>query len=393
MNEPVDKANGAARADDVLALQQAFEQFTKSTATLEAAYQQLQARVDSLDRELEQKNRQLAFTTDYLNSVLDSMSDGVVAIDTEGRITTFNRAAEAILGYTAGSIVGAAYADVFGRPFGDSERLTAVDMKTQSGAFIPVTERISPVADKDGRQIGRVKVFQDLSEIEYLREQIRRKDRLAAIGEMAATVAHEIRNPLGGIRGFAALLERDLTDNEDAQRLVQKILAGTRNLDRVVNELLEYTRPIELRKARCDLAELVESAAGLAGISGKCLQIESDLPAGAIAADADRLRQVFLNILLNAWQSTGPDGTIQVAINENGEDAVVTVADNGPGINAEDLDRIFFPFFTTKEKGTGLGLAVAAKIVETHGGVITAQSTRGSGATFVVRLPRKGDVV
>ena len=392
MSEPAKQSNAAPRADDVLALQQAFEQFMKSTATLESAYQQLQMRVDSLDRELEEKNAQLSLTTDYLNSILDSMSDGVVAVDNDGRITTFNRSAEAVLGYSARSLVGRSYQEVFGEAFGESGRLAAVELKTQSGATIPVTERVSPVADKDGRQIGRVKVFQDLSEIEYLREQIRRKERLAAIGEMAATVAHEIRNPLGGIRGFAALLERDLANDPNSVRLVQKILLGTRNLDRVVTELLEYTRPIELRKSACDLAELIESASGLAGIEGNVLEISPAVRAAEpIAVDVDRMRQVFLNILLNAAQSIPKDGRIAVEVTFDDDRTTISVTDNGDGIDSENIDRIFFPFFTTKEKGTGLGLAVAAKVVESHGGTLTVESTKGNGATFFVRLPNEKD--
>lgn len=390
MSDGMEHENGAPRNGDVVALQQAFEQFMKSTATLEAAYQQLQARVDALDRELQEKNQQLEFTTDYLNSILDSMSDGVVAVDNEGRITTFNRAAETILEHSAAAMIGAPYAEVFNRPFGESERLNAVEMKTRSGTAIPVTERISPMRDEAGRLIGRVKVFQDLTEIEHLREQIRRKDRLAAIGEMAATVAHEIRNPLGGIRGFAALLERDLAHNEDALRLVQKILVGTRNLDRVVNELLEYTRPIELRKTACRLPELIESAAGLAGIAEGALDLSPDARgAEDLWADPDRLRQVFLNVLINAAQCGAEPLHVRVNMKLDGYDAVVSIADNGPGIDSGHLDRIFFPFFTTKEKGTGLGLAVAAKIVESHGGSLTVESVKGSGATFHVRLPRE----
>lgn len=379
----------APSAGDVQALQLAFEQFIKTTSTLEEAYQQLQGRVDSLDRELEEKNRALALTTEYLNSILDSMSDGVVAVDTADTITTFNRAAREILGFTTGEVMGKPFAEVFARPFGESGKLTDSELKTSAGETISVSERTSPVAGDDGRRIGLVKVFQDLTEIESLRERVRRKDRLAAIGEMAATVAHEIRNPLGGIRGFAALLERDLADGDKRKRLVEKILIGTRNLDAVVNELLEYTRPIELRKGSCNLRELVEAATGLAGIDPDHARVINEVDESlTLHADEDRLRQVFLNILINAAQSVAGGGSIRITSSEDGEEVEIAIADDGAGIAPEHIGRIFSPFFTTKEKGTGLGLAVAAKTVESHGGALSVSSEPKAGATFRVRLPR-----
>ena len=374
-------------ATDMKALAEAFEQFTKTTQTMEEAYRRLEARVEQLDQELAAKHRELELTNDYLNSILESMSDGVIATDTRGVITTFNRAAGAVLGYTASEAVGQRFHDLFGRAFHTSPG--AGGMGTKSGRLVPVTERDSPIAGRQNQWIGDVKVFQDLSEIEALRQQLRQVDRLAAVGEMAATVAHEIRNPLGGIRGFAALLARDIGPDDPRARLVEKILTGTRNLDQVVNELLEYTRPVDLRLQPMLCSDLLEAASGLVKLDDRSITIVSAVEPGLkVLADADKMRQVFLNILLNAVQSI--DGAGEIRITATAEDNVVTVAiaDTGCGMTEEQCKQVFSPFFTTKEKGTGLGLAVAAKIVEGHGGSIDVQSEPGDGSTFSVRLSR-----
>jgi signal transduction histidine kinase len=243
------------------------------------------------------------------------------------------------------------------------------------------------VNDPTGKRTGLVKVFQDLTELEALREQVRRKDRLAAIGEMAATVAHEIRNPLGGIRGFATLLQRDVEASDPRARLVEKILAGVKSLEEVVNELLEYTRPVHLDRKRIACAELVEGALASLDPRSSAIRIENLVPEElAVLADEGKMRQVLLNILLNAQQSISGSGTITVSGSERGGDVEVRISDTGCGISTGDLERVFSPFYTTKDKGAGLGLAIAAKIVENHGGTITVTSEPGQGSTFCVRL-------
>jgi signal transduction histidine kinase len=219
-------------------------------------------------------------------------------------------------------------------------------------------------------------------------EELRRKDRLAALGEMAATVAHEIRNPLGGIQGFAALLERDIPQGDPRRRLVEKILAGTKSLDRVVGELLEYTRPIELKLETIDARALVDSALSFLSSASGEVSVRNDVPDGlALRGDAHKLRQVLLNVLQNAVQSIDGAGRVEVTAQAARGRVVIAIKDTGCGISAEHLAKVFMPFFTTREKGTGLGLAVAAKIVESHGGTMDVRSTAGAGSEFSVALP------
>ncbi|MBI5093892.1 MAG: PAS domain S-box protein [Candidatus Hydrogenedentes bacterium] len=375
---------------DMRTLAEAFELFNQTTRSLEESYRLLEQRVRELDQELAAKNRELAFTSDYLNYILESMSDGVIAIDSEGIVTAFNRAAGEVLGYSPEEAVGNPFQQVFGREFSaESGRARIIELTAKSGKRVPVSENDSPLHDRTGRRIGTVKVFHDLSEVEALREQVRRKDRLAAIGEMAATVAHEIRNPLGGIRGFAALLARDFDDLDPRKRLVEKILTGTRNLDRVVTELLEYTRPVELRLRSTLCSDLIEAAVGYLELGNRAVSINNRVGADVCAlADPDKLRQVLLNILINSVQSIEQCGLIEITASTDKDAITILVRDTGCGMSREHLEQVFSPFFTTKEKGTGLGLAVAAKIVEGHGGWLKAESELGKGTTMMVCLPR-----
>jgi PAS domain S-box-containing protein len=379
----------AAREKDMKALTDAFTLFTETTQTMEESYRRLEGRLESVDQELQKKNRELALATDYLNSILDSMSDGVIALDTQGEVTTFNHAAAEVLGFDPVDVVGKPYRHVFGAECAEFAGRRVMDLPTADRSRIPVSVENAPLADRSGARTGTVVVFQDLREIEHLREQVRRKDRLAALGEMAATVAHEIRNPLGGIRGFAALLERDIDPSDDRARLVQKILVGTRELDRVVTDLLEYTRPLELDIRPVSCAELVTSALGYLDINGQEIDIVNTVKEDlTVTVDAGKTRQVLLNILLNAVQSVDSTGAVTISAETTETHATISITDTGCGILEEDLVRVFSPFYTTKEKGTGLGLAIALKTVESQGGSLDACSAPGKGSTFRIRLPR-----
>ncbi|MBI2431623.1 MAG: PAS domain S-box protein [Candidatus Hydrogenedentes bacterium] len=374
---------------DIETLAQAFELLTATTQKMEEAYRLLEARLQELDRELADKNRELAITSDYLSNLLESMSDGVIAVDNEGRITRFNRAACSILGYSANDVLGNLFEQVFGRPF-DAPRLPgSMELVSRSGRRVPVNERDSPIADMAQRRLGTVKTFQDLSEIIALREQVRQIDRLAAIGEMAATVAHEIRNPLGGIRGFAAFLAQDIPETDPRRRLVDKILQGAKSLEKVVNELLAYTRPVELELRPTPCTAIVQAAQGFLDYDGGRIQmVDSVSEDYRVLADTDKMGQVILNLLLNAVQSIEGKGEIRIEARADDHYVLLNIHDTGCGMDEAHLARAFSPFFTTKEKGSGLGLAICQKIVEGHGGTLNLHSIPGRGSVATVRLPR-----
>jgi len=395
----------------------AFELFNTTATDLCSAYESLQKRVEELDRELEQKNRELAQridevnrVKDYLNDLLGSITDGVVATDLDGRITAFNSAAERITGFSADEIVGTVYRSTFSDDIDCAlaqpevrtvpGEYVAAEIVARDGSRIPVGESISLVRDGSGGVTGAVKVFHDLSEITMLREQVRIKDRLAALGEMAATVAHEIRNPLGGIEGFASLLARDFDPDDPRHRLVTRIIEGTKSLDRVVTDLLEFTRPLELRFRDTDCKEIIEGALGYAEpqIRERRIGVEQRYPDRPVRAsvDGEQLVRVLLNILLNAVQSMDPGGTMTLSLAQVPRTgtapatARITVDDTGCGMDAELLEKVFDPFFTTRQKGTGLGLAIARRVVEAHHGSIEIDSRVGRGTTVRIGLPVTG---
>jgi signal transduction histidine kinase len=374
---------------DVEALAQAVDLFTKTTASMEEAYRHLQQRVTDLDQELATKNLQLALTTDYLSNLLESISDGVIAVDMSETITRFNRAASSVLGLEAQEVVGRPFPSVFGRSFAAPAMPGAMELQARSGRRVPVSEKDSTIADRDGNRLGFVKTFQDLSELSALREQVRQIDRLAAIGEMAATVAHEIRNPLGGIRGFATFLAQDTPEDDPRHRLVQKILTGTSSLEKVVSGLLEYTRPVELKLVPTSCAAIAQAALRYMEYDPSRITIFTEVDLDLrILADADKIRQVLMNILMNAVQSITGRGEIRLSAEADGNLVHLVVQDTGCGMNEKELKQIFSPFYTTKEKGTGLGMAVSQKIVDGHGGVLSADSEPGKGTRIAIQLSR-----
>jgi len=230
-------------------------------------------------------------------------------------------------------------------------------------------------------------------QLKKMQEEVNQSRVLSALGEMAATVAHEIRNPLGGIGGYASLLARSIPPEDPKRKYVDKIIGGISSLNKIVGNLLAYTRKTNLQKQSTDLVNWAEAILAHAEIEiekeKKQLSIERNFPAEPLNAeiDAERLQQVMLNLLMNAIQAIEADGKISVGISSNEKYAEITVTDTGNGIEPEHLKNIFTPFFTTKEQGTGLGLAIVKKIVDLHEGEITVESTIGKGTSFRIKIP------
>jgi signal transduction histidine kinase len=286
-------------------------------------------------------------------------------------------------------------------------RYISCGMKVKGRYSFPVRESTSFTRDGRGQVTGAVKVFEDLSEIRELEEQARRQDRLAALGQMAATVAHEIRNPLGGIEGFASLLARDFDQTDPRSKLVTKVQEGTRSLNRVVNELLMFTRPMKLDFQKVELASVVNGALSFLAEdihrSSVKLYKRFGIDGLSVWGDGEQMKRALLNIILNAVQAMPQGGRLDISCRKrslspaaqkmlegrrNGATWIeIVVKDTGPGIEESEMPYIFNPFYTKKEKGTGLGLAIASKIVEAHRGQITVSNSPKGGAVFVVSLP------
>jgi signal transduction histidine kinase len=231
----------------------------------------------------------------------------------------------------------------------------------------------------------------ELSEKSRLLE---RKNRLAALGEMAAGMAHEIRNPLGGIQLYASLLERDVADRPESKRLVDRIAAGARRLEGIMSHVLQFTREMRVNLVLADLSAVVEETISLAGgaIAQKQITPRVTGPANMpVQIDPLLFGQALLNLVLNAVEAMDQGGTLLIEYSPpadatGGRQLRLSVEDTGPGIPSNIMDRIFNPFFTTRETGTGLGLAIVHRIVEAHDGVITASNREAGGARFEIRI-------
>jgi signal transduction histidine kinase len=263
----------------------------------------------------------------------------------------------------------------------------------------PIGYTTCVVRDRDGKVLGAVEISTDLTQIKQMQTQMQHAKTLAAMGEMAATVAHEIRNPLAGIGGFAGLLERDLENDDPRRGLVKKIVQGVSSLNKIVSNLLVYTRPMELQPRKLNFVDWMEDILRYAEleISKDNKQIDIKREYGfeklEVRIDPEKFQQVFLNLLFNAIQAIDGQGAITLrAAMDNRHFLRVSVIDSGKGIPKNIQDKIFNPFFTTKEQGTGLGLAIVQRIVALHGGTITVTSEPGQGTQFEICIDSRGSV-
>jgi signal transduction histidine kinase len=263
---------------------------------------------------------------------------------------------------------------------------------------------LSRIHDDEGVLVGATLFFKDLTQVEQLEERERLRDRLATLGEMAAAIAHEVKNPLASIEVMAGVLRRQFRDTDDAREQLDDIIKEAKMANAIVVEVLEYVRPIQLQPERVRLEDVLTESLAIA--EGKIprggirfdIAVSPDVP--DITADAHQLRQLFANLIANAFEAMNGKGHVSIKATLvqgdveplDGTHALpasvkIELKDDGPGISADDLERIFSPFFTTKPQGTGLGLAIVRKMVNAHDGRIHASSAPGRGTTFTVTLP------
>ena len=351
----------------------------------------------------------------FYRDLVWNLRNGVLAVTKDGRIAVMNDVAYRIFGVTPKPTdIGRPYAEVLkdvpdiGRILAGAFELSHLPNRAEmrvkrTNKVIGYT--LSQVRDRRGRITGATLSFKDLTRVEQLEERERLRDRLAALGEMAAAIAHEVKNPLAGIEVMAGLLKRQLLDNEDAQSILKDIIKEAKMANAIVLEVLDFVRPIRLQVEDIRVVDVVRDAVALADGHVRRGQVEvevtlpDDLP--CMQGDPYQLRQIFTNLLTNAFEALGGTGHVrisatQLAVEEEvavGSDlkAVpliqVEVSDNGPGVSAEVIDKMFSPFFTTKPQGSGLGLAIVRKIVDAHDGRIDVSARPEGGARFRVTLP------
>jgi signal transduction histidine kinase len=350
---------------------------------------------------------------EFYRDLVWSLRNGVLAVTVDGRVAVMNDVAYRILGLPPRrSDIGRAFtgvlqaqpevARIIASAFELSHLPNRAELRLKSSNKV-IGYTISQVRDARGRVTGATLFFKDLTRVEQLEERERLRDRLAALGEMAAAIAHEVKNPLAGIEVMAGILKRQLPDSKDAQSILGDIIKEAKMANAIVLEVLDFVRPIRLQVERISIRDVVTDAIALAeGHAPRGnVNIQISVPDGlTIQGDPHQVRQVFTNLLINAFEAMNGRGTVRIEATElpeeepmpGGEALVgpmvqVDVMDDGPGVPGEVVDRIFSPFFTTKPQGTGLGLAIVRKIVNAHDGRID-MSTPGSGGTlFRVTLP------
>ncbi len=423
---------------DLSRFAESYASFNRIINSLQRQYIELKGEFTTLNQTLADSNRRLIDMTgrnlvanEFLKSILSSLSAAVIAVDKHGVITHFNPAASVIFGIPVTEPMGKQYHEILpaGEPL-DASAVRACEtgntvesiekrVTLEDGTRLHLSVSTEILRDGEGMPIGAVEVCHDITKIKKLEQEIARLNTLAALGEMAASIAHEVRNPLAGIGGFAVLLQRDLAPADPCQKLVGKIIRGVETLNGIVTTLLNYTRTEELNREEvrfdrflstvCDLFKQensqrvlgmqIEFTPTLRGVSMDMI----------VVVDSGLFRQVITNILSNAVDACGGEGTVSVQCAKLprqqatrlygsklllGLDETVleiTISDSGSGIDPAAIDRVFAPFYTTKNGGTGLGLAMAWKIVKAHGGEILATNNHDRGATFTVLLPVKID--
>jgi PAS domain S-box-containing protein len=398
--------------EDITLLQQSFESFNKATADLQRAYSRLEERFAGLNKELEEKNVQLVKTVaekeqtkNYLHNILESLINGVIVTDLAGQIQTMNQCAEMFSGVCQAGVIGQHVSILFGSMVvNDWPTIDLAEyFKGESGHKVKINGRTleifcSPFKSPGGAVIGSVFILRDITRVEKLEDMAKRTEKFAAMGEMAANIAHEIRNPLGSIELFASLLLKNLQDKKDRERVVQ-IISSVKNVDNKISNLLMFTRKQSPKMKKIDLqyilAEVIDFSEQIMEQGDIDVSVRYADQEACIEGDAEMVKQVFLNIILNAQQAMPDGGILKIKMVTTSGGIMpddlslieVVFQDSGPGIAKENLSRIFDPFFSTKEGGAGLGLAIVHNIVSQHNGSINIENSLQGGAVVNVCFP------
>ncbi len=354
--------------------------------------------------ELEYYSRKIENLNKFVNSVIKGFPSGIITIDKWGNITLINKKAQEVFGFTENDAKRITIKELFQRknatinPFlttlSENKPLTRIEttLVASNGKKVPIGFSTSLLRDESGDVIGAIGIMKELTKIKEEEEGLRREDRLVALGEMAAGMAHEIRNPLAGIRTGVEYLGRFL--DEDKAEAVTMIIREIKRLNRIVTDMTSYANRPPIKLDKTAITEIIDISLGFLKneIEERNIEIikgyDKNIP--SVFLDSDQIREVFDNILMNAMQATEKNGKIIVTTgtDESGKNVEVRITDNGCGISEADRERIFNPFFTTKKGGTGLGLSICYRIVSEHNGYMVISSKKGKGTTVKVVLPR-----
>jgi len=347
-------------------------------------------------------SRALAKVTAFSDQVVENLPMGLIATDEKGNVAAYNQTAETILGISSDKVFAESAAKVLPQELWQlTERLEnketvveeELECKTASGTGVPLRVSGAVLHGEDEGFLGFVFIFRDLMEVRRLQQEVERTKRLASLGSLAAGVAHEIRNPLSSVKGFATYFREKLKDSPQDRDTATTMIQEVERLDRVIGQLLEFARPSTLKIKPVRIHDLIQHSLKLieGDARSKGIEVKADIPRDLpdVPMDGDRINQVLLNLYLNGLQAMDGGGVLEVRVlrDDIRKLTTITVSDNGRGIETADLERIFDPYFTTKPDGTGLGLAIVHKILDAHGGSIKVRSQRGAGTAVTITLP------
>ena len=338
-------------------------------------------------------------------TILDTATDAILSIDSQQRIVLFNNAAERIFGYSRGEVMGRNLNMLIPKQYGDHYRFVKRFIETKTPRIIGKTLALRALRKggeefpielglsfhQTGEDITFTAIIRDVTAQKQLETRLLRTERLAAMGQTVAHVAHEIKNPLMIIGGFSEQIKKNLTDRKAVNKL-EMILDEVGRLERLVRNLGDFTKEYTLVKRPADIGLVIQDVLKIITEiypKGKYHLVTNWLAEELkeIHCDPDKLKQVFMNLIANGLEAMEAGGTIRISVGDYSQGIEIRIHDEGVGIMEEDLLRIFEPFFTTRERGSGLGLCISYKIVQAHGGDIWAESIAGEGTTFVIRLP------
>jgi two-component system, NtrC family, sensor histidine kinase HydH len=342
--------------------------------------------------------KSLQDTSAFANEVVMHLPVGLIATDRLGRVTFFNPAAAKISGLAADMAKDHESDTIL--PFqlqalkqeldrGATIAEKEIECAFPGGRTVPISVSATSIVNEAGDFVGQILILRDLGEVRRLQDEIRRQEKLVALGGLAAGVAHEIRNPLSSIKGLASCFADQFEDGSESKQAAGVMIQEVDRLNRVISELLDFARPTDLSRSLTELAPLLLRSIQLIQqeAANQNIRIQTDIADDLcpVMIDADRIAQCLLNIFLNAIQAMEDGGTLTVRchIGDN-QQAHIVINDTGSGIAADHLNKIFDPYFTTKNKGTGLGLAIVHKIAEAHRARLKVASTPGAGATFTL---------
>jgi signal transduction histidine kinase len=389
-----------AETSDNDLLTRAFQDFDQAATVLQQSYDALTTRLQQMDLELAQTNaslrehlRETEEMRAHVTAVLESLDTGVIVADSQGLVVRCNHSTERLLGLSQSQLKGRRATDVL-----EEIRKAHGDYPLILPTGVTIALAQTDLTDAAGHLIGKLVLIHDVTRIRQLEDRLQRRNRLEAMGQMVGSIAHEIRNPLGSVELFASMLRKDLRDQPHLRIYAEHISVAVQSMDRLLSNLLVYTRPDcsrlgwqETERLIGEVLTLATHAMAQASIEVRCMV---DPCVSRIWCDGAKMKQILLNLVLNAVQAMPAGGILTFAVTATPAHITeapaiqLTVSDTGTGIPLELQSRVFDPFFTTKDHGTGLGLAIVHALVEAHHGRIDVESIPGRGTSFVMTLPQ-----